>query len=217
MSDESKANNTVVDWTENEQEVEVDLGVNNDVEDNEEVEPIIPEELAILPLRGVVVYPQTIIPLTVGQPRSIKLVDEVVSGNRMIGLITSKDPNLETPGPDDIYRIGTIASIHRLFRAPDGTIRMLVQGVSRISVDEFTSTEPYLKAKVLESPETVEPSIEVEALTRNVVGLFTRLAELVPSIPGELISSALNVDDPLQLAYTVATYIRIDLEEAQAL
>ena len=213
MTDEQKAKSTVVDWNEEEHDVEV----NNVDDDAEDIEVVIPDELPILPLRGVVVYPQTIIPLTVGQPRSIKLVDEVVSGNRMIGLITSKDPNLETPGPDDIYRVGTIASIHRLFRAPDGTIRMLVQGISRISVDEFTSTEPYLKAHAVSAPETVETSIEVEALTRNVIGLFTRLAELVPSIPGELISSALNVDDPLQLAYTIATYIRIDLEEAQAL
>src|SRR5215470_598397 len=135
MSDQENFNNTVVDWTENAHDVEV-----NDGEDIEDVEATIPDELPILPLRGVVVYPQTVIPLTVGQPRSIKLVDEVVSGSRMIGLITSKDPNLETPGPDDIYRIGTIASIHRLFRAPDGTIRMLVQGVSRIAIDEFTST-----------------------------------------------------------------------------
>src|SRR5690606_1088964 len=148
---------------------------------------------------------------------SIKLVDEAVSGSRMIGLVTSRDPDLETPGPDDIYDVGTIASIHRLFRAPDGTIRMLVQGVARIGVDEFTDTEPYLKARAHTKPEEVENSIEVEALTRNVTGLFTRLAELVPSIPGELISSALNVDDPLQLAYTIATYIRIDLGEAQAL
>jgi ATP-dependent Lon protease len=212
MTDELKTNNAVVDWTENEHDVEIIEG-----EDAEELEAQIPDELPILPLRGVVVYPQTIIPLTVGQPRSIKLVDEAISGSRMIGLITSKDPNLETPGPDDIYRIGTMASIHRLFRAPDGTIRMLVQGISRIEVDEFTTTEPYLKAKVHAASEEVEKSIEVEALTRNVVGLFTRLAELVPSIPGELISSALNVDDPLQLAYTVATYIRIDLAEAQAL
>ncbi len=212
MTDQQKTNNAVVDWTEEEHDIEV-----NSSDEADDVEVVIPDELPILPLRGVVVYPETIIPLTVGQPRSIKLVDEVVSGNRMIGLITSKDPSLETPGPDDIYRVGTIASIHRLFRAPDGTIRMLVQGVSRISVDEFTSTEPYLKARVHSSPETVENSIEVEALTRNVIGLFTRLAELVPSIPGELISSALNVDDPLQLAYTIATYIRIDLEEAQAM
>ncbi len=216
MTNERKAKHTppIVEWNEDEHAVEV-----NDIEiddDSDEVETVVPEELPILPLRGVVVYPETIIPLTVGQPRSIKLVDEVVNGSRMIGLITSKDPNLETPGPDDIHRIGTIASIHRLFRAPDGTIRMLVQGVSRIEVEEFTATEPYLRAKVHSLPEEVETSIEVEALTRNVVGLFTRLAELVPSIPGELISSALNVDDPLQLAYTIATYMRIDLDEAQA-
>ena len=152
-----------------------------------------------------------------GQPRSIKLVDEVVSGERLVGLITAKNPDLETPGPDDVYRIGTLASIHRLFRAPDGTIRMLVQGIARIEVDEFTSTEPYLKARVHTVSETIEDSLEVQALTRNVVQLFTRLAELVPSIPGELITSALNVDDPLQLVYAIATYIRIDLEEAQAL
>ena len=135
-----------------------------------------------------VVYPQTAIPLTVGQPRSIKLVDDVVAGDRLIGLVTAKDPNMETPGPDDVYQIGTLASIHRLFRAPDGTIRLLVQGLARIEIDEFVETEPYLRAKVHAMPEAIEDTLEVEALVRNVVDLFTRLADLVPSIPGELIS-----------------------------
>ena len=212
MSDNPKSP-VIDDFTEEElTDVEIRTGSNSD-----DAELKIPAELPILPLRGVVVYPETIIPLTVGQPRSIKLVDEVVAGDRMVGLITSKDAELETPGPDDIYRTGTLASIHRLFRAPDGTIRMLVQGLGRITVDEFTSTEPYLKAKVHAIPEAVEESLEVEALTRNVVDQFTKLAELVPSIPGELISSALNVDDPLQLAYTISTYIRIDLAEAQGI
>ena len=177
----------------------------------------IPEELPVLPLRGVVVYPQTAIPLTVGQPRSMKLVDDVVGGNRLIGLFTAKDPEQETPGPDDVYTIGTIASIHRLFRAPDGTIRLLVQGLARIAIEEYTAEEPYLRARVRVLPETIEDTLEVEALTRNVVDQFTRLADLVPSIPSELISSALNVDDPLQLVYAVATYIRIELDEAQKL
>ncbi len=177
----------------------------------------VPGELPILPLRGVVVYPQTAIPLTVGQPRSIKLVDEVVNNDRLIGLVTARDPELETPGPDDVYGIGTLASIHRLFRAPDGTIRLLVQGLARIRVDEYTSTEPYLKAKVRPIPEMVEDTLEVEALVRNVVEQFTQLADLVPNIPGELISSALNVDDPLQLVYAIATYVRITLEDAQEL
>jgi ATP-dependent Lon protease len=188
-----------------------------DMQEDSDGDISIPPELALLPLRGLVVYPQTAIPLTVGQPRSIKLVDEVVSGDRQIALVTAKDPDLETPGPDDIYTMGTLATIHRLFRAPDGTIRMLVQGLARIQVDEYTSTEPFLRAKVHGVPERVEDSLEVEALTRNVVDLFTRLAELVPSIPGELISNTLNVDDPLQLVYTIATYVRIDLGDAQGL
>ncbi len=177
----------------------------------------IPAELPILPLRGLVVYPQTAIPLTVGQPRSIKLVDDVVSGDRLIGLVAAKDPEMETPGPDDVYQVGTLASIHRLFRAPDGTIRLLVQGLARIRIEEYTRTEPYLRARVRAIPETSEDTLEVEAMVRNVVNLFTRLADLVPNIPGELITSALNVDDPLQLVYAIATYIRISLEDAQEL
>jgi ATP-dependent Lon protease len=183
----------------------------------EETDSEVPGELPILPLRGVVVFPQTAIPLTVGQPRSIKLVDEVVANDRLIGLVTSKDPELETPGPDDVYNIGTLASIHRLFRAPDGTIRLLVQGLARIKVEAYTNTEPYLRAKVRPIPELVEDSLEVEALVRNVVEQFTQLADLMPSIPGELISSALNVDDPLQLVYAIATYVRISLEDQQQL
>ncbi|MBN2303144.1 MAG: endopeptidase La [Anaerolineae bacterium] len=179
--------------------------------------PVLPDELPVLPLRGMVVYPQTTIPITVGQPRSIKLVDEVVAGDRIIGLIASKDPELETPTPDQIYQVGTLAHIHRLFRAPDGTIRLLVQGTARIRVAEYTSTEPYLKAKVEHAPEVVEDTLEVEALMRNIVEQFGRMADLVPSIPGELINAALNVDDPLQLVYALATYIRIDMEDQQAL
>jgi ATP-dependent Lon protease len=185
--------------------------------DEDDKQTHIPDELPILPLRGVVVFPQTVIPLTVGQPRSIRLVDEAMSGDRLIGLVTATDPELEQPGPDEVYKIGTMASIHRLFRAPDGTIRMLVQGLQRIQIDKFTNVEPYLRAEVHALPEAIEDSLEVEALTRNVSDQFTRLADLVPSIPGELLQSTLNVDDPLQLVYTIATYIRIDLEEAQKL
>ncbi len=178
--------------------------------------PDIPSDLPVLPLRGVVVYPQTVIPLTVGQPRSIRLVDEVAaSDNKLIALITAKDPELEMPGPDDIYRVGTLASIHRLFRAPDGTIRMLVQGIQRIYLDEITVTEPYLRGRVHAHPEISEETLEVEALSRNIVAMFQRLGELVPNIPGELISSALSLSDPLQLVYAISTYVRIDLADAQ--
>jgi ATP-dependent Lon protease len=198
-----------------EQEQTVDLNVESEEGPQPQVD--IPDELPILPLRGMVVYPQTTIPLTVGQPRSIRLVDEAVAGDRVIGLVASKDPELETPGPDDIYEYGTLAQIHRLFRAPDGTIRLLVQGIARIQVEEYTATEPYLKARVSPAPETVEESLEVEALMRNVVEQFGRMADLVPSIPSELINAALSVDDPLQLVYALATYIRLDLKNQQDL
>jgi len=126
-----------------------------------------PNELPILPLRGLVVYPHTTVPLTVGQPRSVKLVDEAVAGDRVIGLVASHDPELETPGPDQVHLIGTVAQIHRLFRAPDGTIRLLVQGMARIRITEFSETQPYLRACVEAAPETVESGIEVEALMRS--------------------------------------------------
>jgi ATP-dependent Lon protease len=175
----------------------------------------IPKELPILPLRGVVVYPHTGVPLTIGQPRSIKLVDDVVSGDRLVGLVASRDPELETPGPDDLYQVGTVASVHRLFRAPDGTIRLLVQGLARIRVTEFIETEPYLKAKVEGYPEFEEDDLEVEALARSVQGQFQQIAELVSTIPEELVNSILDLDSPLQTAYLVSNFQRLELKEAQ--
>ena len=189
-------------------------------EGEREAQSFIPDVLAILPLRGVVVYPLTVVPLTVGQPRSMKLVDDASLGQRIIGLVTSKNPELENPMPDDLYGVGTAAQVLRLIRAPDGTLRLLVQGIARFKVDEFTETEPYIKARVSLIPEkgvVEDDSLEVEATTRSVIEQFQRLSELVPSIPNELLSSALNVDDPRQLAYTIATFIRITVPDAQRL
>jgi ATP-dependent Lon protease len=180
--------------------------------------PAIPAELPILPLRGVVVYPHTGVPLTIGQPRSINLVDDVVSGDRLVGLVASRNPELETPGPDDLYQIGTVATVHRLFRAPDGTIRLLVQGLARFKLGEFVTEEPYLKAKVeLYPEETGKDGLELEALARNVRSQFEHIAEMVPSIPQELVASISNLDDPLQTVYTVANFQRMELEDAQRL
>jgi ATP-dependent Lon protease len=103
-------------------------------DDSEEGIPPIPEVLPILPLRGLVVFPQTGVPLTIGQPRSIQLVDEATAGKRMIGLLTSKNPESDNPDPKELYQIGTVAVINRLFRATDGTIRLLIQGLSRFKV-----------------------------------------------------------------------------------
>jgi ATP-dependent Lon protease len=176
-----------------------------------------PEILPILPLRGVVVYPQTAVPLTVGQPRSIKLVDEVVAGDKLVGLVAAVNPELETPGPTDLYRVGTIATVHRLLKAPDGTIRLLVQGMDRFRLGEFVEEEPYLKAKVHLLPELTEESLEVDALARNARDQFGQIAQLIPTLPEELISSVLSLEDPLQTVYTIANFQRIELADAQQL
>ncbi len=197
----------------------INIALNTEPED-EGAAIDLPEELPILPLRGLVVYPQTAIPLTVGQERSIQLVDDVVAGNRTVGLVASNDPSLGTPGPDQVKMIGTLATIHRLFRTPDGTVRLLIQGLQRIRIDEFVETAPYLKARVTRIPEdevVFADDIEMEAMIRSLVDRFSALAELVPSIPQELVSNALNVEDPLQLVYSIATYVRIDLADAQLL
>ncbi len=177
----------------------------------------LPSSLPILPLRGLVVYPFTAVPLTVGQPRSIKLVDEIMSSDRLIGLVASKQPDLENPGPGDLYEIGTAATIHRLFRAPDGTIRLVIQGISRFRIKEFTQQEPYLKAMVEPHPEEKETSFEEEALARNVRDQFQHIAEMIPSIPAELVASITSIQDPLQTAYTIANFQRMDLVDSQKL
>jgi ATP-dependent Lon protease len=176
-----------------------------------------PDVLPILPLRGVVVYPQTAVPLTVGQPRSIKLIDEVVAGDKLVGLVAAINPELETPGPTDLYRVGTIATVHRLLKAPDGTIRLLVQGMDRFRLGEFVAEEPYLKAGVNYIPEVVEEGLEVDALARNARDQFGQIAQLIPSLPEELISSVLSLEDPLQTVYTIANFQRIELADAQQL
>lgn len=178
----------------------------------------IPTELPILPLRGLVVYPETAVPLSIGQPRSIRLVDDVLSADdRLIGLVTSKDPQDELPGPEDLYRVGTVASVHRLFRAPDGTIRLLVQGITRFVIREFVQEEPYLKAKIQLSPVRVERDLEIDALTRQARDQFAEITNLVPSVPQELVDAVMTLDDPLQVVYTVANFQRLELTEAQEL
>ncbi len=162
-------------------------------------------ELPVLPLRGTVVFPLTVVPLAAAQPRSLKLIDEVMSGDRTVALVMQKDAELEGAGPDDIYQVGTISTIHQMMRVPDGTVRLAVQGNERMRVIGFLQEEPYLVARVQRVPEVVEESVEVDALTRNTLELFQRLVSLVAHMPDELVTAALNVDDPRHLVYLVAT------------
>jgi ATP-dependent Lon protease len=192
--------------------------IKRELESDENDSEKYPEVLPVLPLRGLVVYPQTAVPLTIGQARSIRLVDDVMAQDeRIIALVTSRNPELETPGPSDLFEVGTIAMVHRMFRAPDGSIRLVVQGLVRCRVKEYLQEEPYIKAEIEVSPEIIEEDLELEAMSRNARDQFEHIANMVPSIPKELVSSILNLEDPLQIIYSIANFQRIELNDAQAL
>jgi ATP-dependent Lon protease len=175
----------------------------------------VPSVLPILPLRGLVIYPLTAVPIRVGQPRSVRLIDEAVTDNNIIGLVASRDPEIESPSPDEVFRVGTAAAVHRLAKAPDGTLTLIVQGLVRIRIEEFVQESPYLLARVKTIPETTDRTLETEALRRSLVEHFSHLIELSPTIPEEMGEMLSNIDDPLQVAYAIANHIDNELEEAQ--
>jgi len=176
----------------------------------------IPAELPILPLRQTVVYPLTFLPLSIDRPESIKLIDDVVLGNKIVGLVTVKNADADRATPEDLYSIGTAAVVHRAVKTPTGSVGVIVQGLERMKPTEFIQTEPYLKAKIEVIPdEEEEESLEVEALSRNTMDLFQRLVSLVSYLPNELMVAVLNTEAPRQLAYLVANAVRMDSESAQ--
>src|SRR6266498_1444130 len=120
-------------------------------------------ELPVLPLRGTVVFPLTVVPLAAAQARSLRLIDEAMSGDRTVALVMQKDPEQEGAGPNDVYEIGTIATIHQMMRVPDGSVRLAVQGIERMRILDFISEEPFLVARVEKAPEELTDSVEVQA------------------------------------------------------
>ncbi|HEY52289.1 MAG TPA: endopeptidase La [Caldilineae bacterium] len=176
----------------------------------------LPAELPLLPLRGVVLYPMMYLPLTVGQPRSLRLIEDLIAHKqRKFALAASRDPDIEEPGPEHIYPIGTVAHIHRLVRVPDGTIRLIIHGSGRIHIDEFTAAEPYLRAKVSPHPDADLDSVAEQALASAAQDLFAQLVSLSPQIPDEMESAVRNVKNSRQLAYLIASSASLKLEDAQ--
>jgi ATP-dependent Lon protease len=177
----------------------------------------VPSELPVLPLKETVVFPQSMTPLAIGQERSVKLVEDAVDAERLLALVTVKDSDAEQPGWDDLHEIGTAAVIHKMIRVPDGTLRILVQGIQRVRLESHVSEEPYLVGEFAEVPDEVEETPELEALTRNVQMLFGRVIGSVPYLPDELELAAANVDDPAALSHLVASTLRIKTDEKQRL
>jgi len=195
----------------NEEQTEVE-------QEGEKGKSAIPAELPILPLRQTVVYPLTFLPLNIERPESVKLIDDVVLGDRMVGLVTVKNVDADRVTPEDLYSVGTAAVVHRAVKSPTGSVGVIVQGIERIKPTEFIQTEPYLEARIEVIPDDGEQeSLEVEALSRNTMDLFQRLVSLVSYLPNELMMAVLNTEAPRQLLYLVANAVRMDTEAAQQL
>ena len=177
----------------------------------------LPSALPVLPLKETVVFPDSATPLAIGQERSIKLIDDVVARDRLLALVTVKSEDVEQPGWDDLYGVGTAAIVHKLIKVPDGTLRILVQGVERIQLESRAQDDPYLVGEFAQMPDVAEETPELEALTRNVQMLYGRIVALVPYLPPELELAAANVDDPSALSYLVASTLRLKTEEKQQL
>jgi ATP-dependent Lon protease len=176
-----------------------------------------PELIAVLPLKETVVFPETMMPLAVGQPRSVRLIDSVLAKDRLVALVAAKNGEIETPGPDDSYRIGSLGLIQKMIKAPDGTLRIVVQGIRRVEIDEFVSEEPFLTARVHDLKDEVTDPTEVEALQRNLVSVYLKIVQLVPYLPEELQMAAVNIDDPATLGYFIASTMRLKTDEKQEL
>jgi ATP-dependent Lon protease len=177
----------------------------------------LPDELPVLPLRDSVTFPDALTPLAVGQDRSVRLVNDVLVGDRMLVMLASREPEVEAPNPHQLYDIGVAGTVARMLKVPDGSLRILVQGGQRVKVEQWVGTEPYLTARVTELPDVVQEGPELTALVRNVQETFSQIIEEVPYLPEELQMAVVNLDDPSALSHLIAGALRISTEERQAL
>jgi ATP-dependent Lon protease len=175
-----------------------------------------PEIVALLPLRGLIVYPLATMPLRVQQPRSIKLVEDAVLARQPVGLVaTLRATEEDDTKPEDLFGYGTLAMIGRNFRGPDGVVNMFVHGGERFRIVEFLTTEPYITARIEMAPEPFEETLETEALKRNLKEVFQKIAELRPDVPEEFAQMVLSVEDARQITYACATFMRMEMNDAK--
>ena len=179
--------------------------------------PRVPARLPVLPLRDTVTFPDTLTPLAVGQERSVRLVNDVLGGDRMLAMVASRDPELESPGPEQLYEVGVLGTVARMLKVPDGTLRILVQAGPRVRLTGWDQQQPYLVADVEEAPDVLHEGPELTALMRNVQQTFSRIIEDVPYLPEELQLAVANLEDPSALAHLIGGALRIKAEEKQEL
>jgi ATP-dependent Lon protease len=189
------------------------IGLRNDKGTKDKI--FYPSELPILPLRGTVAYPDLVMPLIVGRERSIKLIDESMNMDKMIAIITQKNPDIENPDIDDLYTVGTIATIMKMVKMVDGSQRVVIQGLCRFKLIEFTQREPHLRAKILPIFEDYQKDIEVDAMYINLRNLFKKAIDMAPYLSSELSQIATKVENPGNLADLIASTINISVIEKQ--
>ena len=189
------------------------IGLRNDSSSKDKL--FIPAELPILPLRGTVAYPDLVMPLVVGREKSIRLVDEAMAKERMIGIITQRNADIEEPEVEDLYTVGTVATIMKMVKMVDGSQRIVVQGFCRFRLIEFTQREPHLVAKILPIFEEYQRDIEIDAMYINLKNLFAKAVEMAPYLSSELAQIASKIESPGNLGDLIASTINISLTEKQ--
>ena len=190
------------------------------MDETSETNPPIPEDgtvLSVLPLRDIVVFPHMIVPLFVGREKSVRALEEVMHDNKQILLVTQKNASDDDPVADDIYHIGTVATILQLLKLPDGTVKVLVEGGPRARIDAFTNNEEFFQAAINVLPELIEDENETEALSRSVVTQFEQYVKLNKKVSSEVIQTVSMVEDPSKLADVIAANLAIKIADKQEL
>ena len=177
----------------------------------------LPGRAGVLPLRDAVAFPDLVVPLNIGQDRSVALVNDVLRGDRTIALIAGRDPEVEVPAPEQIYEVGVLGTVARMVRLPDDTLRVLVQASQRIRVTSWTGTEPYLVAEIEEAHDVVKEGPQLTALMRNVQRDFGAIVGEVPYLPEELSVMVASMEDPVMLSHLISGVMHISTEEKQSL
>src|SRR5713101_1720023 len=177
----------------------------------------VPEDLPILGLSDIVIFPGMVAPLLVETAQSIHLIDDVVGGDRLLGVVLQRKPEVENPVPEDMFEVGCAARVLKMLKFPDNTVRVLVEGLWRIRIKNYVSTEPYLSAKFELIKDITEDSVELTAMMRNAQGQFQEIIKLSPALSEQIKIAALNTEDPGHFADLVAVNLNLDLSERQTL
>ena len=167
----------------------------------------IPPELPILPLRDTVLFPNSFMPLAVAREASVRLIDDAIVGGKLVGIFTQRDASVEEPGQEDLHQIGTATHVHKMFKLPDGSLRLIVQGLARVRLDRVISAAPYLRAEVSPAVEMTgdEDHLEIDALERNIKSNFQQVISLSPLLSDDLQTLTANISDPGKLADFIAS------------